>query len=78
MAWVVVLLMWNNGLRLAINRVAERFGISTAPEGMLHFDIWLLRELVWWAVITLLAALLLRVVWEFAGCAPGGDVGRTT
>ena len=63
-AWVAVLLMWNSGLRLAINRVAAWFGISTAPDGMLHFAIWLLRELAWWAVITLLAALLLRLVWE--------------
>ena len=60
-AWVAVLLMWNSGLRLAINRVAAWFGISTAPDGMLHFAIWLLRELAWWAVITLLAALLLRL-----------------
>ena len=63
-AWVAVLLMWNSGLRLTINRVAERFGGSTAPDGMLHFAIWLLRELAWWVVITLLAALLLRLVWE--------------
>jgi hypothetical protein len=63
-AWVAVLLMWNSGLRLAINRVAAWFGISTAPDGMLHFAIWLLRELACWAVITLLAALLLRLVWE--------------
>ena len=63
-AWVAVLLMWNSGLRLAINRVAEWFGVSTAPDGMLHSAIWLLRELAWWAVITLLAALLLRLLWE--------------
>ncbi len=63
-AWVAVLLMWNSGLRLAINRVAASFGISTAPDGTLHFAIWLLRELAWWAMITLLAALLLRLTWE--------------
>jgi hypothetical protein len=63
-AWVAVLLMWNSGLRLTINRVVERFGGSTAPDGVLHLAIWLLRELAWWAVITLLAALLLRLVWE--------------
>ena len=63
-AWVAVLLMWNSGLRLAINRAAAWFGISTARDGMLHSAIWLLRELAWWAMITLLAALLLRLLWE--------------
>jgi hypothetical protein len=63
-AWVAVLLMWNSGLRLAINRVAAWFGISTAPDGTLHSAVWLLREVAWWAVITLLAALLLRLMWE--------------
>jgi hypothetical protein len=63
-AWVAVLLMWNSGLRLAINRAAAWFGISTAPDGVLHSAIWLLRELAWWAMITLLAALLLRLLWE--------------
>jgi hypothetical protein len=62
MAWLVVLLLWNNGLRLAINQVAEWFAVSTAPEGMLHIGIWLVRELAWWAVITLLVALLLRLL----------------
>jgi hypothetical protein len=32
--------------------------------GALPFGIWLAHELAWWAVITLLATLLLRVVWE--------------
>jgi hypothetical protein len=63
-AWLVVLLMWNSGLRGAINGVATRLGISTAPDGLLHSGIWLFREVAWWAVITLLTTLLLRLVWE--------------
>jgi hypothetical protein len=75
-AWVAVLLMWNSGLRLAINRVAVWFGISTAPDGALHFAIWLLRELAWWGMITLLAALLLRLVWESQAVRQAAMWGR--
>jgi hypothetical protein len=52
-AWLVVLLMWSSGLRRLI------YGTGALP-----FGIWLAHELAWWAVITLLATLLLRVVWE--------------
>jgi hypothetical protein len=52
-AWLIVLLMWSSGLRRLIH------GAGTLP-----FDIWLAHELAWWAVITLLATSLLRVVWE--------------
>ena len=62
--WLVVLLMWNSGLLRAINGVAQRLGVSTAPDGLLHSGIWLFREMAWWAVITLLVSLLLRLVWE--------------
>ena len=58
--------------------MAAWFGISTAPDGTLHSAVWLLREVAWWAVITLLAALLLRLMWGVAGCARGGNMGRTT
>jgi hypothetical protein len=46
------------------NGVAQRLGVSTARDGLLHSGIWLFREVARWAVITLLAALLLRLVWE--------------
>jgi hypothetical protein len=52
-AWLVVLLMWSSGLRRLI------YGTGALP-----FGIWLAHELAWWAVITLLATLLLRLMRE--------------
>jgi hypothetical protein len=46
-AWLIVLLMWHNALRVASG-----------------YDYWLMRELGWWLVITLLMALLLRLIWD--------------
>jgi hypothetical protein len=53
LAIAIVLLMWNGTLRHAVN-----------AAGGLRLGIWLARELAWWAVVTLLAALLLRLLWE--------------
>jgi hypothetical protein len=53
-AWLIVLLMWNNALRRAIG-----------------YDYWLLRELAWWVVMTLLLSLLLRLVWESPAAKDG-------
>jgi hypothetical protein len=58
-AWLILLLMWNGALRPGIDAMAEWPSLAGIPTGF-----WLLHELAWWGVITLLAALLLRLVWE--------------
>ena len=53
-AWLIVLLMWNSALRPVINAMTEWSSLA----GILRPGIWLARELAWWGVITVLAALL--------------------
>ena len=64
-AWLIVLLMWNSALRPVINAMTEWSSLA----GILRPGIWLVRELAWWGVITVLAALLLRQVWELRAVA---------
>jgi hypothetical protein len=62
-AALVIVLMWDDTARTLINGAVRRFGVSAGPNGMAHFNIWLVRELVWWLVVTLLSALMLRLAW---------------
>jgi hypothetical protein len=62
--WLIVVLMWHGGLRFAVAAAVDHFGMTATTDETLHVGIWLVRELAWWAVITLLAGLLLRLVWE--------------
>ena len=61
-AWLIVVLMWNSALRPVIDAMTEWSSLA----GMLRPGIWLVRELAWWGVITVSAALLLRQVWGVA------------
>jgi hypothetical protein len=59
-AWLILLLMWNSALRPVVDAITEWSSLA----GILRPGIWLVRELAWWGVITILMALLLRQVWE--------------
>ena len=61
---LIMLLMWSSAIRMLIEAVLAQFGVSTQPTGMAHFDIWLVRELMWWVVVALLTSLLMRLIWE--------------
>jgi hypothetical protein len=70
---LIIILMWTSGLRALIDALLERFGVAMLPGGIAHAGIWLVRELAWWFVITMLSALMLRLVWDSrarqdAGC----------
>jgi hypothetical protein len=67
--WLIVLLMWNSALRPVVNAITEWSSLA----GILRPGIWLARELAWWGVITVLAALLLRQVWESRAVAAWRD-----
>jgi hypothetical protein len=68
-AWLIVLLMWNSALRPVIDALTEWSSLAE----ILRPGIWLVRELAWWGVITVLAALLLRQVWESRAVAAWRD-----
>ena len=68
-AWLIVLLMWNSALRPVIDAITEWSSLA----GILRPGIWLVRELAWWGVITILTALLLRQVWESRAVAAWRD-----
>ena len=68
-AWLIVLLMWNSGLRPVIDAITEWSSLA----GILRPGIWLVRELAWWGVMTVLASLLLRQVWESRAVAAWRD-----
>ena len=70
-AWLILLLMWNSALRPGIDAMAE----WSSPAGI-RTGFWLVHELAWWDVITLLTTLLLRLVRDSPAVAalPGRSV----
>ena len=54
--------MWDDTARTLINGALQWFGISTGPNDSAHFDIWLVREVMWWGVVVVLAAFLFRLL----------------
>jgi hypothetical protein len=57
-----ILLMWNDAARSLVNAVLRWFGVSTGSNDIAHFDIWLVREVMWWSVVVILAAFLFRLL----------------
>jgi hypothetical protein len=60
----IIILMWNDAVRSLINAVLSWFGVTARPGDVAHFDVWLVREIMWWGIVTVLTALLLRVILE--------------
>jgi hypothetical protein len=59
----IIVLMWDDTVRTLVNRALQWFGVSVGPDDIAHFDIWLVREVMWWGVVVILVALLFRLVW---------------
>jgi hypothetical protein len=57
---VIVLLMWEEWLRRAVNYLAAKILVS--PE-IPNITFWLGRELAWWWLVGLLGGLLLTDIW---------------
>jgi hypothetical protein len=58
----IIILMWNDTVRTLINGALGWFDISARPGDVAHFYIWLVREVMWWGVVAVLAALMLRLI----------------
>jgi hypothetical protein len=58
----IIVLMWNDTVRTLINGALGWFNVSARPGDVAHFYIWLVREAMWWGVVLVLAALMLRLV----------------
>jgi hypothetical protein len=58
----IVVLMWDDTARTLVNGALQWFGVSTGPNDSAHFDIWLVREVMWWGVVVVLAAFLFRLL----------------
>jgi hypothetical protein len=59
----IIVLMWDDTVRTLVNRALQWFGVSLGPDDIAHFDIWLVREVMWWGVVVILVALLFRLLW---------------
>jgi hypothetical protein len=59
----IIVLMWNDTVRTLLNGALREFGISAGPNDIAHFNIWLVREVMWWFVVVVLAALLFHLLW---------------
>jgi hypothetical protein len=60
----IIVLMWNDTARTLVNGALGWFGVSVGPNGIAHFDIWLVREVMWWSVVVVLTAFLFRLLWS--------------
>ena len=58
----IIVLMWNDTVRTLLNDVLQWFGVSAGPNDIAYSVIWLVREVMWWGVVTVLAALLFRLL----------------
>jgi hypothetical protein len=58
----IIVLMWNDTVRTLLNGALRWFDVSAGPNDIAHFDIWLVREVVWWSIVVILAALLFRLL----------------
>ncbi|HLZ66972.1 MAG TPA: hypothetical protein VKQ29_12125 [Aliidongia sp.] len=60
--FMIVFLMWGEGIRRIFAMATEGLGASETADMLARMLFWLFRELVWWRVVTLLGAVLLRFV----------------
>ena len=58
----IIVLMWNDTARTLVNAALRLFGVSARPNDIAHFYIWLVREVMWWAVVIVFAAFLFRLL----------------
>jgi hypothetical protein len=61
---LIVVLLWSGAIDAPIDAALARSGVPTLPDGITHFYVWLVRELVWWVVVTMLSGLMLRLMWN--------------
>ena len=59
----IIILMWNDTVRTLLNGALRWVGVFAGPNDVAHFNIWLVREVMWWFVIVVLAALLFQLLW---------------
>jgi len=60
----IIVLMWNDTVRTLIDGVLGWFDVTARPGDVAHFYIWLVREIMWWGVVMVLAALMMRLIWS--------------
>jgi hypothetical protein len=60
----IIVLMWNDTVRTLVNGTLRWFGVSMGLNDIAHFDIWLVREVMWWSVVVVLTACLFRLIWS--------------
>ena len=61
---LIVILMWSGAINAPLDAGLTRLGVPALPDGETHVAVWLARELMWWCVVTMLAALMLRLLWD--------------
>jgi hypothetical protein len=57
---IIIVLMWSDPVRALVNGISQQFSGVSPPS--VHFVVWLVREMMWWVVVCILAAFLLRLL----------------
>jgi hypothetical protein len=63
-AIVVVLLMWEECFRNGLAAIFARLDIPPLSDTLIQFTLWLVRELAWWWIVSVMTACLLSFVAE--------------
>jgi hypothetical protein len=61
---LAIILMWSGAISAPLDAGLTYLGVPTLPDSETQVAVWLARELMWWCVVTMLAALMLRLVWD--------------
>jgi hypothetical protein len=61
---LAIILMWSGAISAPLDAGLTYLGVPTLPDSETQVAVWLARELMWWCVVTMLAALMFRLVWD--------------
>jgi hypothetical protein len=74
---MIIVLMWSDTVRALVNGVLCRFGVCGRANEIVHFEVWLVREVMWWAVACILTAFLFRLLWDSRALREAAALWRT-
>jgi hypothetical protein len=60
----IIVLMWSENFRIVVTETLRQLALYSTRDDVPRFEIWLVREVLWWACLVVLAALLLRLLWD--------------
>lgn len=61
--WVAVFLLWEEAIRLGLDRGVAALGMGDGGGFLAGLMFWVFRELIWWWMVAVLLAVVLRFAW---------------